>query len=235
MMSRITREKFKTFGNVFDEFTLRNLFKLESQGHFEELKSPVKIGKEANVFSARTKEKDIIIKIYRLETCDFKRMYDYIQHDLRYINVKRSRRQIIFAWTQREYRNLLKARDAGVKVPTPMVFKDNIILMEQIGYPEPAPPLKDAYPDDPDAFFKKIVEYMRFLWQKAGLVHGDLSHFNILNNNRPVFIDFSQSLTTESPIARDYLRRDIKNIANFFQKLQLEIDQEDIYKQITQP
>ena len=90
-MAKITREKFKTWGNVFDQFTLRNLFELGSKGHFLELKSPISIGKEANVFSAETKDKGLIVaKIYRLETCDFNRMYDYIKYDARYLNLKAS-------------------------------------------------------------------------------------------------------------------------------------------------
>lgn len=236
-MAKISKEKWKTYQNVFDEFTLRNLFKLESQGHFQQLKSPIMIGKEANIFSAITDEgKDIIVKIYRLETADFKRMYDYIKFDSRYMSVKHSRRNIIFAWTQREFRNLLKARDAGIKVPTPFCFKDNIILMEQIGHPSPAPQLKDAWPEDPEKFWKKTKQYMKLLWHKANLVHGDLSQFNILNDNEKCnFIDFSQSLTTDSLIAKEYMQRDIKNLCNFFRKVGLpadQLDQELIMKEI---
>ena len=55
VMVKKTREKWKTYENVFDQFTLRTLFKLSSQGHFDELKSPISIGKEANVFTAETK------------------------------------------------------------------------------------------------------------------------------------------------------------------------------------
>jgi len=74
------REDFKTMHNVFDEFTNRNLFKLISQGHFRGLESPISIGKESNVFSALTKDdRRVMVKIYRLETCDFNRMYDYIK------------------------------------------------------------------------------------------------------------------------------------------------------------
>jgi serine/threonine-protein kinase RIO1 len=76
-MAKISKEKWKVWGNVFDEFTFRTLFKLASQGHFEELKSPVSIGKESNIFSAKKSKENIIIKIYRLETCDFNKMYDY--------------------------------------------------------------------------------------------------------------------------------------------------------------
>ena len=62
-MSKITKEKFKTKHNVFDDFTNRTIFKLISQGHFDGLESPIIIGKESNVFSAKKGDKNIIVKI----------------------------------------------------------------------------------------------------------------------------------------------------------------------------
>ncbi|MBW2997679.1 serine protein kinase RIO [Candidatus Woesearchaeota archaeon] len=233
-MAKITREKFKTWGNVFDQFTLRNLFELSSKGHFLEVKSPVSIGKEANVFTAETKQgKLIIVKIYRLETCDFNKMYDYIKYDARYLNLKAKRREIIFSWAQREFRNLMKAREAGVRVPLPIQCKNNILLMEYIGDAEPAPKLKDAYPDDPEKFASKIIDYMKKLY-KAQLVHGDLSEFNILNwNEKPVFIDISQGTITRSMNAEELLERDIKNMCRFFKKIGVEKGVEEVKGFIT--
>lgn len=230
-MAKRMQEKFKTYGNVFDEFTVRNLFKLSSQGFIEGLDSPLQIGKEANVFTAKNLDDELrIIKIYRLETVDFKGMYDYIRKDPRYINIRRSRRHIIFAWTQREFRNLLKAREGGVKVPTPYTFKDNIIVMEMIG--PPAPQLKDATPKNPERFLSLIIEEMRKLW-KAELVHGDLSQFNILNwKETPFLIDFSQSTTIKSPASTELLKRDVKNIRGFFNKLGVEIDPREMIRKI---
>ena len=76
-MPNQAKEKFKVYKNVFDNFTLRNLFKLSGQNYFDELKSPISIGKEANIFSATTKDNSVvIIKIYRLENCNFNKMYD---------------------------------------------------------------------------------------------------------------------------------------------------------------
>ena len=61
------QEKFKTYKAVFDDKTLQALFKLESEGYFEELRSPVSIGKESNVFSAIKKDGTyVIVKIYRI-------------------------------------------------------------------------------------------------------------------------------------------------------------------------
>jgi RIO kinase 1 len=218
-MSKITREKFKTKHGVFDEFTNRNLFKLITEGHFEGIIGPVSVGKESNVFSAKKGRKKLIVKIYRLETCDFNRMYDYLKFDPRYGSLKKNRRHIIFSWAQREYRNLLLAREAGIRVPTPFTLKHNIIVMEMIGDSNPAPMLKDIIPKDPEGFAKKTVGMMKKL-HKAGMVHGDLSPFNILNwNEKPVFIDFSQASLKKNTRYNELLERDIRNMKRFFSRI----------------
>src|SRR3989344_817100 len=144
-MGHIWKEEFKTLNDVFDLFTEKHLFKLISQGYFEGLESPISIGKEANIFSARTKEGvRIIVKIYRLSTCDFNKMYDFIRTDPRFSSLKHSRREVIFAWAQREYRNLLKVREAGIAVPTPITVFHNILVMDCVGGEHIAQRLKDA-------------------------------------------------------------------------------------------
>ncbi|MBS3128589.1 serine protein kinase RIO [Candidatus Woesearchaeota archaeon] len=229
------KEWMKTRGDVFDHFTLRTLFKLSSQGHFDDPDqlSPFKIGKESNVFLAKKNNELRILKIYRLETCDFNRMYDYIKFDPRYKSVQRNKRQVILTWVQKEYRNLLLAREAHVHVPTPFAYAHNVLVMECIGKEKPAHQLKDYYPQQPKLFAQKIIEEMKKLYQ-ANLVHGDLSSFNILNDAQtPVLIDFSQSTTLENQHAQDYLKRDIKNIVYFFKKCELILDPEKIYTEIT--
>jgi RIO kinase 1 len=227
------REEWKVYGNVFSEHSRKLLFKMSSQGYFEELEAAVSVGKEANVFTATTKDnKRIIAKIYRLENCNFNKMYDYLTADPRYLSTARNQRRIIFTWTQREFRNLMLAREV-IKVPKPIAFKDNILLMEFIGNTDPAPELKGHPPKDPEKFFKKVIENMHKLYQK-GLIHGDLSPFNILNHNEePVFIDFSQGTMIDATDADELLKRDIKNIAIYFRKIsKIKIDEEEIYKKI---
>ncbi|MBN2881470.1 serine protein kinase RIO [Candidatus Woesearchaeota archaeon] len=235
-MAKIAHEKWDTYQNVFDDFTLRNIFRLESQGHFVELESTVSMGKEANTFSARCLDGTyVIIKIYRLETCDFNRLYDYIKYDPRYQGLRRQRRKIIFAWCQREYRNLLKLREAGVRVPKPIAFLNNVLVMEQIDDgKEVAPKLKDSYIDNPQEMTDKIINLMIMMYQKAGLIHGDLSAYNILNmNQEPVIIDVSQSMPLDAQTSADLLARDIKNMIIFFKKLGIVVDEEDLHKKIT--
>src|SRR3989338_5929581 len=229
------KEEFKTMHDVFDGFTNRAIYKLITQGHFEGLESPISIGKESNVFSALRKDGSrVMVKIYRLETCDFNRMYDYIKDDPRYTKFRKGKRNIIFAWVQREYRNLMKARQANVSVPTPLTFSKHVLVLEFIGDDGIiAPKLKDAIPKKPKEFFNKIIGNMKKL-HKAGLVHADLSAFNILNyNEMPVFIDFSQCTTLESSRANEYLERDIRNICNFFKKIGLKADESKVKKEIT--
>lgn len=234
-MAKISKEKFKVWGDVFSSHSERLLFNLSSQGHFEEIESPISTGKEANIFTAKQKDdKRVIIKIYRLETADFNKMYSYIKKDLRFNGIKRNRRNVIFEWTKREVKNLNVARKCGVRTPLVMARKDNIIIMEMIGDHSPSPQLKDSIPKNKQEFFDKIIEYMRLLYQKGKLIHGDLSHFNILNyNDEPVFIDFSQATTITSPNSEDLLIRDIKNICNFFEKTGLKgINHKEIYEKI---
>src|SRR3989344_5169935 len=188
MTTVTSQERFKTDKGVFDEFTHRNLFELESRGVFDKLLSPYKIGKESNVFIAQRKNKKCIVKIYRLQNCDFKRMFEYIRVDPRYEYLMQRRREIIFAWTQREFKNLVRAQKANILVPIPHTFRDNILVESMIGDPEPAPMLKDHYPQNPEKFLQKIIGGMKKLYH-AGLIHGDLSSFNILNyNEEPYFI-----------------------------------------------
>ena len=232
-MSKITKEKFKTKHNVFDDFTNRTIFKLISQGHFDGLEGPISIGKESNVFLAKKGNKNIVVKIYRVNSCDFNRMFDYIRSDPRYLDLKGKRRNIIFHWVQREYRNLMKARKANVRVPTPIVFKNHILVMEFIGNGNKiAPMLKDKPPENPKKFFDEIIKNIRRLY-KTGLVHADLSSFNILNlNDKPVLIDFSQCTSIQDQRAEEYLSRDIKNLCNFFRKQGLKLDEKKIVQKI---
>lgn len=105
--------------------------------------------------------------------------------------------------------------------------------MEYIGFESiPAPVLKDIKnPKDPVNLFNEILTFIKLLYQKAKLVHGDLSEFNILYHNQsPVVIDISQAVSIQHPKAEVYLARDIKNIFHYFEKIGIETpDPTDFY------
>jgi len=226
------REAFKTWGDVFDDFTSQTVLKLMSGGYLKGLISPLKVGKEANIFIARgPQDEPLVVKIYRLSTCDFNRMYEYMKSDPRFGSLVKKRRKVIFAWAQREFRNLMLAHEAGVRTPVPHVGRNNVLVMDLIG--EPAQQLKQQAPKDPARFFEEVVRMMRKL-HKARLVHADLSEYNILNDDeKPVFIDMSQTTTYDNPTWKMYFERDVRNISRYFSKLGVEITEEKLARMIT--
>ena len=231
-MGTVQKEKYKTLHTVFDDFTNRNIYKLMNQGYIDGLEGPLSTGKEGNVFIARKKGEQRAVKIYRLQTCDYNKMYTHIRTDIRYSSLKNQRRKVIFAWAHREFRNLLKAREGFVRVPTPYTVLFNVLIMEFIGDDAAAPKLKDAKPENLKTFFGEVVEQMKKL-HAVGLVHGDLSGFNILNRDeKPFFIDMSQSTTLENPNAKEFLERDVRNVCTLFRKWGLKVDDAATLKKI---
>jgi RIO kinase 1 len=214
-------DDLKVKGDVFDTRTLMNLYALASKGVIDALGGEISTGKEANIFYAISKSQALAIKIYRITTSNFKAMQDYLHGDPRFSSIKKTKKSIISAWTKKEYRNLLRAEDAGVRVPHPFVTRDNILIMELIGQTDnPAPQLRDVELDCEEAkrIFDKLSEYISLLHNKADLVHADMSEFNVLYDGEPVVIDMGQSVTLEHPMASRFLARDVANIARYFKK-----------------
>ncbi len=231
-MGTKSKESFKTLKDVFDLFTEKNISKLINQGFIDGLESPLSVGKEANIFTAVCGGERRIVKIYRLQTCIFNKMFDYLRSDPRYSSIKSSRRDVIFAWAQREYKNLFKAREAGVRVPAPYALLFNIVIMEFIGSEFAAQRVKDDVPLNPVAFFDELVEQAGLLY-RAGLVHADLSGFNVLNlNQKPVLIDLSQATPLNNPNALSYLERDVLNLCRLAKKWGISADSGVLLKRI---
>ena len=209
--------------SVFDERTVFLLNKLLTSGHLERIEGVISAGKEAHVYLAYDHSgKEVAIKIYKIDSNTSKWMRNYIVGDPRFKKIPHNVSKIIFLWASKEFKNLQRAYKADLRVPRPIYIKNNILLMEYIGFgPIPAPLLKDIKePSNLDELFNEILQFIKILYQKAKLVHADLSEFNILyHNQRPVVIDISQAVSTQHPKAEVYLTRDIKNIFNYFEKL----------------
>lgn len=222
---------------VFDSITLNTLYKLANTGNLNRLNGAISTGKEANVFKGTDKDDQFVaVKIYRVTTSDFKKMQTYIQGDPRFNVRTTNKRQLINTWVKKEFRNLQRAYDAGVKVPKPIVARNNVLIMEFMGDDEgnAALPMRYSEISDPEKLLNKVIRYMKLLYQDAGLVHGDLSSYNILiQNQQPVIIDISQGMTRDHPISPELLDRDIENIVKDFKKLKVDITFEEVKSEIT--
>ena len=216
-------KKMAAIESVFDERTFILLNKLLTNGKLKEFHGIISAGKEANIYLANDNEgHELALKIYKIDTNTSKWMRNYIIGDPRFKKIPTNISKIIFLWASKEFKNLKRAYKAGLSVPEPILVKNNLLIMEYIGYESsPAPKLKDVKDlIDANEIFQKILDFIKNLYQKANLVHGDLSEFNILyHNQNPVVIDISQAVDIEHPKAEVFLVRDIKNIFNFFERL----------------
>jgi RIO kinase 1 len=209
--------------SVFDERTVFQLNRILTHGPLERIEGIISAGKEANVYLAYDRSgKEVAIKIYKIDSNTSKWMRNYIIGDPRFKKIPRNISKIIFLWASKEFKNLKRAFKVGLSVPKPIYIKNNILIMEYVGFESiPAPLLKDIKrPKNLNDLLVEILSFIEDLYQKAKLVHGDLSEFNILyHNQKPVVIDISQAVSVQHPKAEVYLVRDIKNILNYFQKL----------------
>ena len=211
--------------------------KLLVNGPLKTIEGVISAGKEANVYLAYDIEgAEAAIKIYKIDSNTSKWMRNYIIGDPRFKKVPNNVSKIIYLWASKEYKNLKRAYKAGLSVPEPIYVKNNLLIMEYIGFESiPAPTLKEIKdPKDSVNLLNEILYFIKGLYQKANLVHGDLSEFNILyHNQKPVIIDISQAVTIHHPKAEIYLARDITNIFNYFEKIGVEVtNPEDFYYEV---
>lgn len=225
----------KSLEGVFDTSTLKTLYHLANKGYIEALGGVISTGKEANVYHARGRDREVAIKIYRIAASNFRAMQSYIIGDPRFKNVKHDKRSIVFTWTKKELRNLKKAHAAGVRVPEPFVSRNNVLLMEFIGNNEiPVQQLRvvPLTPDQAQDAFDTTIDYIGKLYRE-NLVHADLSEFNILlKDSEVVFIDMGQSVTLDHPNAMKFLMRDIHNVIRFFKSRGVMADEDQIVDMI---
>ncbi len=160
--------QFKVSEDVFDDVTLLALYKLVHKKYLSVIGGSISTGKEANVFYGERDGTGIAIKIYRIRTANFTTMSSYIVGDRRFSRVKKSRKELVFAWTRKEFSNLARAREAGIPCPEPLVWDRNILIMSYLGEGEiPYPQLKNAVIDDPEGIYASIMNYIDLLYKKG--------------------------------------------------------------------
>ncbi|MEM4295425.1 MAG: RIO1 family regulatory kinase/ATPase [Candidatus Anstonellales archaeon] len=210
-------ERWKIEELVFDKRALLTIARIMKKNIIANIDFPISTGKEAIVFRAKTKTGFAALKIYKIETTHFIKRTDYLYGDPRFKHVKKSIADIVYAFTKKEYKNLLIAEKAKINAPKAYYQEKNVIVMQFLGIDGlPFPKLAELKEVEKDYFYS-IIEDIRKLY-KAGLVHSDLSEFNILAGDKPYIIDFAQGVLTSHPYADVFLKKDIENIVTFFNK-----------------
>lgn len=214
-----------TIENVLDMKIIKKLHKLFEKGVLAEINGTISTGKEANVYYAKSKgNEEIAIKIYRTSIMQFKNREKYIRGEYRFDHVHslRNPRKMVQVWVEKEFYNLKRLQQGGVRAPQPILCSDYLLLMEFLGSDGwAAPKLKDVVlPESKfSVLYRECIEIMWKMYNQCRLVHADLSEYNILyDKGSIVIIDVSQAVDRDHCHAIEFLRKDCNNITTFFEK-----------------
>jgi RIO kinase 1 len=220
----------RVFDQVFDRLTLMSLFKLMNAGALDTLDFPVARGKEAHVFHGTNIEgKSVAVKIFHTSNAVFKNLMQYIEGDPRFGGLRRRHRDLVDIWVRKEHRNLMRLHRWGLPVPQPLAIHKNVLVMDYLGTEsQPSPKLRDVLVENPQAVYDEMLEFLAVSWQKAELVHGDFSPFNILwHGNAPIVIDVGQGVVQNHPKAKEFLVRDVTRLVEWANKNGISVELAD--------
>ncbi len=211
----------------------KRLQPLVDDGMVDEVLYQLMSGKEAQVYVVRCGEQICCAKVFKeAQKRSFKQAVEY-QEGRKVRNTRRARamskktrygqKEQEDAWLNAEVDALYRLAEAGVRVPKPMGFVDGVLLMELIADADgkAAPRLDDVTltPEQARDYHGRVIaEVVRML--STGLIHGDLSEFNVLvDSNGPVIIDLPQAVNAASNNnAERMLERDVDNMRRYFGK-----------------
>ena len=216
----------RVFDAVFDRLTLMSLYKLMKSGIIDTLDFPIARGKEAHVFHGTGESGPVAVKIFHTSNAVFKNLVQYIEGDPRFGGLKRRHRDLVDIWVRKEFRNLSRLEKWGLAVPKPLGVHKNVLVMEYLGTSTaPSPTLRDVKVIDPAAVYEELLEFLAVTWQKANMVHGDFSPYNIMwHGDRPVVIDVGQAVVQSHPKSQEFLVRDVTRLVEWANKNGLEIE-----------
>lgn len=211
--------------------TPKRIEPLIEDGLVDEVLRPLMSGKEAAVYVVRCGNQVRCAKVYKeANKRSFRQAAEY-QEGRKVRNSRQARamakgskygrKEAEDAWQNAEVAALFRLAGAGVRVPKPYDFQDGVLLMELVTDADgnAAPRLNDVHLEaDQARDYHRFVISQIVLMLCSGLVHGDLSEFNVLlGPDGPVIIDLPQAVdAAANNHAFSMLQRDVSNMAHYF-------------------
>lgn len=204
---------------------------LVKAGVLEAFGKPLGVGKEADVYDAlNPKGERIAVKFHRLGRISFRqtrRKRGYTTEHTGWLFQSRLA-------AEKEFQALRLVYPHGVAVPKPISQNRHVLAMGMIEGAELA-----EYKEipEPEKVLKEILSNIRKAYLKAGLIHADLSEYNIIlkPDMHTLIIDWPQYITKEHPNAQQLLTRDVKNILRYFKrKYMLKVKLKEVLAYITE-
>jgi len=177
---------------------------------------PLGVGKEADVYNALTpNNQQVAVKFHRLGRTSFrqtKRKRTYIAERQHISWLYQSRLA-----AQKEYEALKLVYPHDIAVPKPIQQNRHVVVMGMI---EGAELTHHTQPSKPQNLLNEILLNIRKTYQEVGVIHADLSEFNIIvkPDEHILIIDWPQYVKRDHPNANQLLKRDVKNVVHFFQR-----------------
>lgn len=174
-------------------------------------------GGEGEGSEPRMVPRECAVKIFRNSLRLFGNRGEYENHHREDVGEQKAATlHRIREWTEREFSNLVRLQRAGVRCPEPLLQRHNYVLMAFVGEGGvQAPRLKDVRLSGARAqqAYDDVVADMGRMFRVAGLVHADLSEYNVLYWERECWVvDVAQAVDVGHPGALEYLRRDCENV-----------------------
>lgn len=238
-----------TSEQVLDPRTRMILLQMINRNVVSEVNGCLSTGKEANVYHALSVQQEDgseaavaplhrAIKVYKTSILVFKDRDKYVTGEHRFRGGhSKDHRAMVKVWAEKEMRNLKRIHASSIPCPEPIQLRLHVLVMGFLGDKKgiPAPRLKDVelLGSDVEARWKllylQLLGYMRILYQSCRLVHADLSEYNVLYHEDKLWlIDVSQSVEHDHPRSLEFLRMDVKNVSDFFQRKGVDVLSEKI-------
>ncbi|ABP94829.1 Non-specific serine/threonine protein kinase [Metallosphaera sedula] len=217
---------FKTIDSTLDSSTSLAVIQVMRKLNIESILGAIASGKEAKVYPAKTRDgKYIALKIYYTSTASHKRaIRRYVSLDRRVEVRFSSTKEMIYAWARKEFGNLQKMFEAGVRVPKPFLLIKNVLAMEFVGDGISKAPLLVDLEEVTQELYDEIIRQIEVMVTKAQLIHGDLSEFNVMvKDELPYIIDVGQAIPVWAENSLSLLERDINNINRFFEERGIDV------------